>query len=96
MAKKKTDTDKPSAPAKEEINDKNVPVAEALIATALRLGQAQELTLGELIGHMECAKLEVYEKITTTSRQAAMEQAKVAAAQAEDADKPELKVLNPS
>lgn len=80
---------KKKAPAKaEEKTNEKVPVAEALIGLALKLGQEQELTLGELIGHMECAKHEVYERITANVK------AQAAAAQAEGADKPELEVVS--
>lgn len=82
-AKKK----KTPAKAEEKTNEK-VPVAEALIGLALKLGQEQELTLGELIGHMECAKHEVYERITANVK------AQAAAAQAEGADTPELEVVS--
>lgn len=80
---------KKKTPAKtaEKTNEK-VPVAEAIIGLALKLGQEQELTLGELIGHMECAKHEVYERITANVK------AQVAAAQASDADKPALEVVS--
>ena len=95
MAKKKQ---KPE-PAKAE-TQKDVPLAEALIGLALKLGQEQELTLGELIGHMECAKHEVYERITSNMKA----NAEAAAAQAQEeatddepsegADKPELEAVS--
>ena len=98
MAKKKQN----SAPAKAE-TQKDVPLAEALIGLALKLGQEQELTLGELIGHMECAKHEVYERITTNMKanaEAAAAQAQAAQEEATDdepsegADKPELEAVS--
>lgn len=87
MAKKKAAT--PEAKAEEKTNEK-VPVAEALIGLALKLGQEQELTLGELIGHMECAKMDVYERITLQARA----NAKAPDAPSEGADKPELEVVS--
>lgn len=93
MAKKKQ---KP-APAEAE-TPKAVPLAEAIIGLALKLGQEQELTLGELIGHIECAKHEVYERITSNIKS----NAEAAAAQeeatddepSEGADKPELEAVS--
>lgn len=96
MAKKKQ---KP-APAEAETK-KDVPLAEALIGLALKLGQEQELTLGELIGHMECAKHEVYERITSNMKAnaeaAAQAQAQEEATDdepSEGADKPELEAVS--
>lgn len=94
MAKKKQ---KP-APAEAE-TPKAVPLAEAIIGLALKLGQEQELTLGELIGHMECAKHEVYERITANMKanQAAAQAAQEEAtddAPSEGADKPELEAVS--
>jgi len=61
---------------------KPVVIAEALINTAVTLGQEQEMRLVELLGHMEIAKLEVFSR----NIQAAAAQAAVPA---EGDDKPE-------
>lgn len=94
MAKKKRN----SAPA-EAKTQQVVPLAEAIIGLALKLGQEQELTLGELIGHIECAKHEVYERVTTNMKataQAAQAQAEQEAGDepSEGVDKPELEAVS--
>lgn len=58
---------------------KNIPVAEALISLGLNLANEKNMTLGELIGHYEVAKIEVYNRITEGA------QAQAAA----DAEKPD-------
>lgn len=62
---------------------KNAPVAEILISTALKLGEERNLTLGEVIGHVEVAKIEIYGRVTAGARQA---QEQAASEQAEGGD----------
>ena len=62
---------------------KNAPVAEILISTALKLGEERNLTLGEVIGHVEVAKIEIYGRVTAGARQ----QEQAASEQAEGGDK---------
>lgn len=50
---------------------KNIPIAEILIATGLDQAQKQNMTLGELVGHYEVAKIEVYNRITAGAKAAA-------------------------
>ena len=53
---------------KTETEDKApLPIAEVLIATGMRLGSEQGLKLGELVGHFEIAKIEVYKRITDSA-----------------------------
>ena len=66
---------------------KNAPVAEILISTALKLGEERNLTLGEVIGHVEVAKIEIYGRVTNGARQAA-EQAASEKAEGGDTEKP--------
>lgn len=60
-----------------------VVIAEALINTAVTLGQEQQMRLVELLGHMEIAKLEVF------SRNIMKAAAAQASSPAEGGDKPE-------
>ena len=62
---------------------KNAPVAEILISTALKLGEERNLTLGEVIGHVEVAKIEIYGRVTAGAPQ----QEQAASEQAEGGDK---------
>lgn len=71
---------------KETKETKPMVIAEALIQTAVQLGQEQNMKLVELLGHMEIAKLEVF------SRNIAAAQA---AAPAEGDDKPEQEASSP-
>jgi hypothetical protein len=89
MAKKKTTAPQPKA--EENTNEKAPPLAESLIGLALKVGQDQELTLGELIGHMECAKIDVYTRVTAQAR-AAEQQAP--SAPSEGGDTQELEVVS--
>ena len=68
---------KPTKEEQEAEAFKNAPVAEILISTALKLGEERNLTLGEVIGHVEVAKIEIYGRVTAGARQqqAASEQA---------------------
>jgi hypothetical protein len=66
----------------EKKTEQPVVIAEALINTAVQLGQEQGMRLVELLGHMEIAKLEVFSR----NIQAAAAQA---AAPAEGDGKPE-------
>lgn len=50
---------------------KNVPIAEILISTGIQLAQEKNMSLGELVGHYEIAKIEVYNRITAGARAAA-------------------------
>lgn len=68
MAKKSKKMDE--APSQEEAM-KNAPIAEIIIATALKLGEERNITLGELVGHLEVAKIEVYGRVTAGAREAA-------------------------
>jgi hypothetical protein len=43
---------------------KIVPIAEVLISTGLKMAQEQEMSLGELTGHFEIAKLDMYRRVT--------------------------------
>lgn len=65
----------------EKKETKPVVIAEALINTAVTLGQKQEMRLVELLGHMEIAKLEVFSRNIQAAAQAAVP--------AEGDDKPE-------
>ena len=47
---------------------KNVPIAEVLISTGIQLAQEREMSLGELVGHYEIAKIEVYSRITAGAK----------------------------
>lgn len=40
--------------------EKKVAIAEAVIDLAVKLGADQDLRLGEVIGHLEIAKMELY------------------------------------
>lgn len=57
------ETNKPS-----DDEQKPAPIAEVLIATGLKMAQEQELTLGELVGHFEIAKFEVYGRVTAGAK----------------------------
>lgn len=48
-------------------NKAPTPIAEVLIATGMQLGSEQGLKLGELVGHFEIAKIEVYKRITDSA-----------------------------
>ena len=50
------------------------------------MGQEQNLTLGELIGHMECAKYDVYNRITSNIKRAQAEKASSGDEPSEDVD----------
>lgn len=50
---------------------KNVPIAEVLISTGIQLAQERNMSLGELVGHYEIAKIEVYTRITAGAAKAA-------------------------
>ena len=52
-------------------NKAPTPIAEVLIATGMQLGSEQGLKLGELVGHFEIAKIEVYKRITDSALAAA-------------------------
>ena len=47
---------------------KNVPIAEVLISTGIQLAQERGMSLGELVGHYEIAKIEVYNRITAGAK----------------------------
>ena len=47
---------------------KNVPIAEVLISTGIQLAQERNMSLGELVGHYEIAKIEVYNRITAGAK----------------------------
>lgn len=49
---------------------KNVPIAEVLISTGIQLAQERNMSLGELVGHYEIAKIEVYTRITAGAKAA--------------------------
>ena len=65
-----SENNKPSDDAKQpsEEDVKNMPVAEILIGTGVQLAQERSLTLGELVGHYEVAKIEVYNRISAQAR----------------------------
>jgi len=65
-----SENNKPSDDAKQpsEEDIKNMPVAEILIGTGVQLAQERSLTLGELVGHYEVAKIEVYNRISAQAR----------------------------
>jgi len=84
MTKKKNN--KPSE------NAKNIPVAEALISLGLNLAQEKNMTLGELIGHYEVAKIEVYSRITAGAQAQASSDAEKPG---EDADNGETVAFSP-
>ena len=64
-----SENNKPSDDAKPSEEDiKNMPVAEILIGTGVQLAQERSLTLGELVGHYEVAKIEVYNRISAQAR----------------------------
>ena len=50
---------------------KIIPIAEILIATGIQLAQERNMSLGELVGHYEIAKIEVYNRITAGAKAAA-------------------------
>lgn len=52
-------------------NEKEPLIAEVLIATASKLAQEQGVKLVELMGHMEIAKLEVFNRNVRAAQQAA-------------------------
>ena len=72
----------------EKKETKPVGIAEALIQTAVQLGQEQGMKLVELLGHMEIAKLEVFSRNIQAAAQAA-------AAPAEGDDKPAQEASSP-
>ena len=76
------ETNKPS-----DDEQKPAPIAEVLIATGLKMAQEQELTLGELVGHFEIAKFEVYGRVTAGAKAQAAQQASESVEPAEDGDK---------
>lgn len=45
-----------------------VPIAEVLISTGLKMAQEQQMSLGELTGHFEVAKLDMYARVTAQAR----------------------------
>ena len=55
----------------ENKTEKPVVIAEALIQTAIGLGQQQDMKLVELIGHMEIAKMEVFSRNIKAAEQLA-------------------------
>jgi predicted histidine transporter YuiF (NhaC family) len=62
-------SDENNKPSEDE--KKNVPIAEVLIATGIQLAQEKNMSLGELVGHYEIAKIEVYNRITAGAKAAA-------------------------
>ena len=58
----------------ENKTEKPVVIAEALIETAIGLGQQQDMKLVELIGHMEIAKMEVFNRNIKAAEQIAAQQ----------------------
>ena len=70
-------------------DQKNVPIAEVLIATGIQLAQEKNMSLGELIGHYEIAKIEVYNRITAGAK------AQAASEPPSDADKKEPEDASP-
>jgi hypothetical protein len=58
-----------------EDEKKNIPIAEVLIATGIQLAQEKNMSLGELVGHYEVAKIEVYNRITAGAKAAAQTEA---------------------
>jgi len=83
------ETNKPS-----DDEQKTAPIAEVLIATGLKMAQEQELTLGELVGHFEIAKFEVYGRVTAGAKAQAAQQASESGEPAEDGDKQEQEVAS--
>lgn len=75
-----------------EKKQKQPVIAEALIQTAINLGQEQDMKLVELIGHMEIAKLEVFNR----NVRAAAELASRSSAPDASADKPEQVASSPA
>lgn len=49
-------------------DEKKIPIAEVLISTGLKMAQEQEMSLGELTGHFEIAKLDMYARVTAQAR----------------------------
>lgn len=74
----------------ENTEEKPLVIAEELIKLATALGQQQNMTLVELIGHMEIAKTEVLARNIR-----AAEQASLAASPAEDGDKESEEASSP-
>lgn len=72
-------------------NDKEekqkAPLAEILIATAVKIGQENNMTLVELIGHFDIAKLEVYNRNVMAAQRALEENRRVELAEGDDTEK---------
>lgn len=51
-------------------NDDQMPLAEVLIQTAIKATSEQPMMLGELIGHFEVAKMNLYGRVITQASQA--------------------------
>jgi len=62
---------------------KKVAIAEAVIDLAVKLGADQDLRLGEVIGHLEIAKMELYSRNVAMAKRA---QAQVASEPSEGGD----------
>lgn len=66
-----SENNKPSGDDQISTEDlKNVPIAEILISTGIQVAQERNMSLGELVGHYEIAKIEVYNRITAQARNA--------------------------
>jgi len=61
---------------------KKVAIAEAVIDLAVKLGADQDLRLGEVIGHLEIAKMELYSRNVAMAKR----QAQAASEPSEDGD----------
>lgn len=69
--------------------EKKVVIAEALIQTATQLATSQDMKLVELIGHMEIAKQEVFNRnVKALEAHAAAQAASQSNEQVADADTP--------
>jgi ABC-type molybdate transport system substrate-binding protein len=56
-------------PSGDEQKQQPVPLAEILINTAMKYSQDNPVTLADMCGHFEVAKIQIYERAMTQARQ---------------------------
>jgi hypothetical protein len=56
-------------PSGDEQKQQPVPLAEILINTAMRYSSENQITLADMVGHFEVAKIQVYERAMSQIRQ---------------------------